>query len=265
MEEIGGWRIERVIADTGEVHAYAVSQHGTHAVLHVVAPGASSTLLHAASAGRALVVRGKHEGRAFVVTTEARPIEKPRRRLGLPLLVLAFALLGGGVVVWFLMRAKPSPACADCVLIVDGVPVSTATFRMYASDPNVLADHKGEAKKHAALDLLVVRSVLHADAVKRGITVTDVAERARAGEFSLGLATFDVRAKLAEDGETFEDATIDRYAKAVGLADRAALFAEMRIERMAIEAGGDRRAACARAKVVVVKALEPPYRPCSTL
>ncbi|MDQ3340542.1 MAG: SurA N-terminal domain-containing protein [Myxococcota bacterium] len=266
MEEIGGWRVERLIANDGDVHEYAVSKDGKHAVMHLVAEGASSTLLHGATVRRTLVVRGKHEGRAFVVTTDAVRA-KPQRSLALPLVVLALTIIGGGVLVSTLVRpAKSKPACVDCVLIVDGKEISSASFRMYASDPFLFPERKGEDKKRAALDLLIVRAVLHAEAVKKGITVTDVAERAQAAEFAVGLRTFDVREKLASQGETFEDATIDRYAKAVGLADRAALFAEMTIERMAIEVGGDHARACARAKVVVGNThLAEPYRPCATL
>jgi hypothetical protein len=266
VEEIGGWRVERVIANDGDVHEYAVSRAGQHAVLHLVAPGASSTLLHGVTVQRTLVVRGKHDGNAFVVTTDAVRA-KPRRSLVLPLAILAFAIIGGGVLIFTLVRpAKTTPACVDCVLIVDGQEISSASFRMYASDPFLFPDLKGENKKRAALDLLIVRAVLHADAVKRGVTITDTAERARAGEFAIGLRTFDVREKLAEQSETFEEATIDRYAKAVGLADRAALFAEMTIERMAIEVGGDPVAACTRAKVRIAKAsLAEMYLPCGTL
>ena len=260
MEEIGSWRVERVIANEGDVHAYAVVKDGTQAVMHIVAPGASSTLLHGATLQRQILVRGKHEGRAFVVTTEPRA--KPRRKsFVLPLLVLVLAL-AGGVLALVLWRSD-APACTDCVLIVDGAPVSSAAYRMYASDPNVLPGHAN--KQRAALDLLIVRSVLHAEAAKRGVEITDVAERARDGDFALGLRAFDLRAKLAADGEAFTAATIDRYAKAVGLASRDALFEEMRIERMAIEVGGDHAAACRRAKVVVVKVLDPPFQPCSTL
>ena len=265
MEEIGGWRVERVIANDGDVHAYAVSKDGQPAVLHVVAPGKSSTLLHGATADRTLVVRGKHDGNAYVVTTDARPRAKPRRSL-FPLVVLALAIAGGGVLMFTLVRPSTKPACADCVLIVDGQEISSASFRMYASDPFLFPDRKGEDRKRAALDLLIVRAVLHAEAVRKGITITDVAERAEAADFAIGLRAFDVREKLSELGETFEPATIDRYAKAVGLPDRAALFAEMTIERMAIEVGGDHKQACARAKVVVgTTHLVEPYRPCATL
>jgi hypothetical protein len=267
IEEIGGWRIDRVIATDGEVHEYAVSRDGHHAIMHLVTPGASSTLLHGATAQRTLVVRGKHEGNAFVVTTDAARRVSNKRRSLLPLVVLALAIAGGGVLLFTLVRpAKIKLACADCVLIVDGVEISSASFRMYASDPFLFPDRKGEDKKRAALDLLIVRAVLHARAARAGITITDVAERARAAEFAIGLRTFDVRAKLAELDEVFEEATIDRYAKAVGLANAAALFEEMRSERMAIEVGGDPAATCARAKVVVAATfLAEPYRPCVTL
>ncbi len=265
-EEIGGWRVEHVIAEGGDVHELAVSQGGRHAVMHMVAPGRSSTLLHAATAQRALIVRGRHDGNAFVVTSDAAPKQRPRRSLVLPMAVIVLALVGGGLAVLTLVRDN-KPACSDCVLIVDGTQISTASYRMYASDPYLFPDTKGEERKRAALDLLIVRAVLHAQAEKRGVTITDVAERARDGEFAIGLRTFDVRAKLAEDSETFTDTTVDRYAKAVGLADRAALFEEMRIERMAIEVGNsDHAAVCRSARVLVVTTfLAEPYRPCASL
>lgn len=275
-EMVGGWCIERVIDDSGDVHAFAVARDGVRGMLHIVAPGASSTLLHAVTANRTLVVRGKHEGRVFVVTTATRPRTANRTRTWV-LATAVLVLVAAGAAAAYAVRhtALASRSCADCVLVVDGNPISTAAYRMYVSDPYVLPARSGDDKKHAALDLLIVRSVLHARAQGSGVSVSlqDVVDRAKVADFAMGLQTIDVRAKLAEIDESFDDATIDRYAKAVGLADRQQLFDEMRIERMAIAARAqapdfDAARACASAKVVVdarvAAFLTTPYRPCST-
>ena len=263
IREIDGWRVERVLAEDGDVHAYAVVRGEQRARLDIVAPGRSSTLLHAATAQRTLVVRGKHDGRAYVVTTEAAP-RKKSKSLVVPLAIVV-VLAVGGVVAYVMRPTTAKPPCSDCVLIVDGAPVSTAAFKIYAADPYLFPERHGMDRQRAALDLLIVKTVLHADAIRRNVALPVDAPVSET-EYAIGLRTFDIREKLAADGDPYDDKTIDRYAKAVGLATRAELLAVMRDERLAIAARDGRTdaALCAAAKVVVVLKLDG-YVPCATL
>ena len=260
MEEIDGWRVGRVLAEDGDVHAYAVVRGEQRARLDIVAPGKSSTLLHAATAQRTLVVRGKHEGRAYVVTTEAAPRAK-RRSLVVPIAVVG--LLAAISAVGFVMWPKAKPPCTDCALIVDGTRVSTAAFKIYAADPYLFPDRHGTDRQRAALDLLIVKTVLLADADVRKLSVDAPASET---EYAIGLRTFDIREKLAADGDPYDEKTIDRYAKAVGLATRAELLAVMRDERRAMAARDGRTDAqiCKGAHVIAVVRVDG-YVPCATL
>ncbi len=261
MEEIDGWRVERVLAEDGDVHAYAVVRGEQRARLDIVAQGRSSTLLHAATAHRTLVVRGKHDGRAYVVTTEAAP-RKKSKSLVVPIAIVV-VLAVGGVVAYVMRPTTAKPPCADCVLIVDGAPVSTTSFKIYAADPYLFPDRHGIDRQKAALDLLIVKTVLLADADVRKVSVDAPASET---ENAIGLRTFDIREKLAADGDPYDEKTIDRYAKAVGLATRAELLAVMRDERRAMAARDGRTDAqiCKGARVIAVARVDG-YVPCATL
>lgn len=259
-DEIDGWRIERAIAE-GDVLAFAVVRGEQRARLDIVAPGKSSTLLHAATTDRTLVVRGKHEGRAYVVTTDAAQRVKRRSAL-VPVLALALLAIGGAVAFVMTRDKATKRACDDCVLIVNGEAVPTSAFKIYAADPYLFPDRHGTDRQRAAMDLLIAKTVLSAEV---GRTKPPSGEPASETEYAIGLRTFDIREKLTADGDPYDDKTIDRYARTVGLSTRQDLLDYMRTERMAIAMRGDRTNAelCAAAKVTVVMKLDG-YVPCAT-
>ena len=270
---VEGWLVERAISTDGKVHAWAVSRDGRQAIMHVVAPGASSTLLYAATAQRELVVRGRHEGNAYVITTDQpRPVKRKSRTLAVVALGV-LVLAAGAVAVVMLRGGERATHCRDCVLEVNGVEVSSAAFRMYVSDPYLFPDRKGDDKKHAALDLLVMRALLHAGATETA--PADLAERAARGEYVIGLERLDLRTKLVEAGDPFNGGTVERFAKSLGFPTKQALYEEMRIEYVALAArervAPDLQqwfvAACVKATIVVdnsvQRVLAVPYRPCT--